>query len=163
LQEEAELEEIVRLVGADALPPDQQLTLEVARMIREIFLQQNAYHAVDTFCPPERQFKIISAIKKYSDLGQKAVKLDVPTKDVGLPDGSRKRGQVLDSSKDIVVVQVFEGTAGIDRQSTVKFLGETIKLNVSRDMLGRILSGAGEPIDGGPPIVPEKRVEIIGA
>src|SRR5881398_4265070 len=83
--------------------------------------------------------------------------------EVGLPDGSRKRGQVLDSSKDIVVVQVFEGTAGIDRQSTVKCLGETIKLNVSRDMLGRILSGAGEPIDGGPPIVPEKRVEIIGA
>ncbi|OLD90477.1 hypothetical protein AUG86_03060 [Euryarchaeota archaeon 13_1_20CM_4_64_14] len=82
LQEEAELEEIVRLVGADALPPDQQLTLEVARMIREIFLQQNAYHAVDTFCPPERQFKLIAAIKKYSDLGQKAVKLDVPTKDV---------------------------------------------------------------------------------
>ncbi len=83
--------------------------------------------------------------------------------EVGLPDGSRKRGQVLDSSKDIVVVQVFEGTAGIDRQSTVKFLGETIKLNVSREMLGRILSGAGEPIDGGPPIVPEKRVEITGA
>src|SRR2546428_3312679 len=51
-------------------------------MIREIFLQQNAYHAVDTFCPPERQFKLIAAIKKYSDLGQKAVKLDVPTKDV---------------------------------------------------------------------------------
>ena len=82
LQEEAELEEIVRLVGADALPPDQQLTLEVSRMIREIFLQQNAYHAVDTFCPPERQYKLISAIKKYSDLGQRAVKLDVPTKDV---------------------------------------------------------------------------------
>ena len=45
--------------------------------------------------------------------------------EVGLPDGTRKRGQVLDSSKEIVVVQVFEGTAGIDRQSTVKFLGET--------------------------------------
>ncbi|HYY49057.1 MAG TPA: V-type ATP synthase subunit A [Thermoplasmata archaeon] len=82
LQEEAELEEIVRLVGADALPPEQQLTLEVARMIREIFLQQNAYHAVDTFCPPERQFKLIGSIKKYSDLGQRAVKLDVPVKDV---------------------------------------------------------------------------------
>src|SRR5881296_461206 len=82
LQEEAELEEIVRLVGADALPPDQQLTLEVARMIREIFLQQNAYHPVDTFCPPERQFKLIAAIKKYADAGTKAVKLDVPTKDV---------------------------------------------------------------------------------
>ena len=82
LQEEAELEEIVRLVGADALPPEQQLTLEVARMIREIFLQQNAYHPVDTFCPPERQFKLISSIKRYADLGGKAVALDVPLKEV---------------------------------------------------------------------------------
>ncbi len=82
LQEEAELEEIVRLVGADALPPDQQLTLEVARMVREIFLQQNAYHPIDTFCPPERQFKLISAIKKFADLGRKAVSLDVSVKDV---------------------------------------------------------------------------------
>jgi len=72
----------VRLVGADALPPEQQMTLEVARMIREIFLQQNAYHPVDTFCPPERQFKLISTIKRYADLGQRAVALDVPVKDV---------------------------------------------------------------------------------
>src|SRR5438309_665773 len=83
--------------------------------------------------------------------------------EVGLPDGTRKRGQVRDSSDAMGVVQVFEGTGGIDRESTGKFLGETIKLNVSRDMLGRILSGAGEPIDGGPPIVPEKRVEITGS
>ncbi len=82
LQEESELEEIVRLVGADALPPDQQLTLEVARMIREIFLQQNAYHPVDTFCAPARQFRLITAIKRFSDQGQRAVKLDVPTKDI---------------------------------------------------------------------------------
>src|SRR2546428_12141894 len=51
-------------------------------MTREISLQQNAYHRGDTSCPPARQFKLISAIKRYSDLGQKAVKLDVPTKDV---------------------------------------------------------------------------------
>lgn len=82
LQEEAELEEIVRLVGADALPPEQQLALEVARMIREIFLQQNAYHPVDTFCPPARQFKLISAIKKFADLGTKAVTLDTPVKEI---------------------------------------------------------------------------------
>ncbi len=82
LQEESELEEIVRLVGADALPPEQQLTLEVARMIREIFLQQNAYHAVDTFCPPERQYKLISSIRKYADLGKKSLALDVPVKDI---------------------------------------------------------------------------------
>ena len=82
---------------------------------------------------------------------------------VSLPDGSVKRGQVLDTSHDIVVVQIFEGTSGIDKQSGVKFLGETIKINLSKDMLGRIMSGAGEPIDGGAPIIPEERLEIIGA
>jgi len=83
--------------------------------------------------------------------------------EIMLPDGTHKRGQVLDTSKEIVVVQVFEGTAGIDRQASVKFLGETVKLAVSRDMLGRILTGSGEPADGGPPIVPDKRVAITGA
>ncbi len=82
---------------------------------------------------------------------------------IQLPSGEIKNGQVLDTSKDIVVVQVFEGTSGIDKETKVKFLGENIKLAVSKDMLGRILSGAGKPIDGGPEIVPEKRVEIIGA
>jgi vacuolar-type H+-ATPase subunit B/Vma2 len=83
--------------------------------------------------------------------------------EIALADGTRKRGQVLDSSTDIVVVQVFEGTAGIDRQASVKFLGETVKLSVSREMLGRVLTGSGEPADGGPPIVPEKRIEIGGS
>jgi len=73
--------------------------------------------------------------------------------EVSLSDGTRRRGQVLDTSTEVVVVQVFEGTAGIDRQASVKFLGETIKLSVSKDMLGRVLTGAGEPADGGPPIV----------
>lgn len=83
--------------------------------------------------------------------------------EVTLPTGERRRGQVLDSSKDIVVVQIFEGTRGIDRASGVKFLGETVKLNVSQEMLGRVLSGSGEPIDGGPPILPEDRLEVTGA
>ena len=83
--------------------------------------------------------------------------------EVRLTDGTRKRGQVLDSSKDLVVVQVFEGTSGIDRQASVKFLGETIKLSVSREMLGRVLTGSGDPADGGPPILPEKRVDISGS
>src|SRR6266571_1510002 len=59
-----------------------QRTLEVARMIREIFLQQNAYHPVDTFCPPARQYKLISSIRKYADLGKKSLALDVPVKDI---------------------------------------------------------------------------------
>lgn len=82
---------------------------------------------------------------------------------IALPNGETKNGQVLDTSDDIVVVQVFEGTAGIDIDSRVKFLGDTLKLNVSKDMLGRILSGSGKPIDNGPEVIPEKRLDIIGA
>lgn len=82
---------------------------------------------------------------------------------IRLRDGSIKRGQVLDTSADKVVVQVFEGTSGISMDATVKFLGESIKLPVSFEILGRILSGAGEPLDGGPKIVPEDRLDITGA
>lgn len=82
---------------------------------------------------------------------------------VTLPDGTKKRGQVLDTSKEVVVVQIFEGTSGIDMSSSVRFLGETLKLAVSMDMLGRVLSGSGEPLDGGPRIIPEDRREIIGS
>ena len=78
-------------------------------------------------------------------------------------DGTIKRGQVLDTSDEVVVVQVFETTAGIGRDSGIRFTGETIKMPVGKDMLGRILSGGGKPIDGGPEIVPEKRLEITGA
>jgi V/A-type H+/Na+-transporting ATPase subunit B len=80
-----------------------------------------------------------------------------------MPDGTTRRGQVLDTSKDIVIIQVFEGTAGIEKASGVKFLGETMKMPVSQDMLGRILSGSGEPLDGGPAIVPDDRLDIIGS
>jgi len=82
---------------------------------------------------------------------------------VALPSGEIKNGQVLDTSDDIVIVQIFEGTSGIDKGTRVKFLGDTLKLNVSKDMLGRILSGSGKPIDGGPEIIPEKRLDIGGA
>jgi len=82
---------------------------------------------------------------------------------VVLFDGTIKRGQVLDTSDDLVVVQIFETTTGIGKDSGVRFTGETIKMPVGREMLGRILSGGGKPIDGGPEIVPEKRLDITGA
>ena len=72
-------------------------------------------------------------------------------------------GVKLDTSDNLVVVQVFETTAGIGRDSGVRFTGETIKMPVGKEMLGRILSGGGKPIDGGPEIVPEKRLDITGA
>ncbi|MCQ8894178.1 MAG: ATP synthase subunit A [Methanolinea sp.] len=72
LQKEAELQEIVQLVGSDALPEAEQITIEVARMIREIFLQQNAYDAVDTFCDMKKQYAMMKAIRQYSDLAYAA-------------------------------------------------------------------------------------------
>jgi len=72
LQKEAELQEIVQLVGSDALPEAEQLTIEIARMIREIFLQQNAYDAVDTFCDMSKQYDMMKAIKGYADLAYAA-------------------------------------------------------------------------------------------
>ena len=65
LQKESELQEIVQLVGADALPPRERGTLEVARMIREDFLQQNAYHEIDSFCSLEKQYLMARIILQW--------------------------------------------------------------------------------------------------
>jgi len=78
-------------------------------------------------------------------------------------DGRTLRGQVLESSDGLVAIQVFEGTSGIDLDASVRFLGETLKMPVTEDLLGRVMDGTGQPIDGGPEIVPESREDIIGA
>jgi V/A-type H+-transporting ATPase subunit A len=78
LQKEAELQEIVQLVGSDALPEAEQVTIEVARMIREVFLQQNAYDAVDTFCSMKKQYDMMKAIRMYADLAYAAQVAGVP-------------------------------------------------------------------------------------
>ena len=72
---------------------------------------------------------------------------------IRLADGSMKNGQVLDTSDELVIVQVFEGTANINRESGVTFMGDVFKLPVSTELVGRILDGAGRPRDGGPAIV----------
>ena len=73
LTEESKLQEIVQLVGSDALPEDQQLTLEVARMLREFYLQQNAFHDVDTYCEIKDQAKFLEVVLHYKDLAEKAM------------------------------------------------------------------------------------------
>ncbi|MEM4348355.1 MAG: V-type ATP synthase subunit B [Candidatus Anstonellaceae archaeon] len=84
--------------------------------------------------------------------------------EIKLPSGETRKGQVLDSAKGIAVIQVFGSTAGINTTDTsVKFLGETMKLGVSIEMLGRVFNGLGEPKDKGPAIIPEKRLDINGA
>ena len=83
--------------------------------------------------------------------------------DIETPDGDTRRGQVLESADGLVAIQVFEGTQGIDQNSSVRFLGETLKMPVTEDLLGRVLDGSGEPIDGGPDVVPDERHDIVGA
>jgi V/A-type H+-transporting ATPase subunit B len=84
--------------------------------------------------------------------------------EIVLPSGERVKGQVLDTSKGVSVVQVFGTTTGIDVPTTkIRFLGETLQLGVSTDMLGRVFNGLGEPKDNGPTIVSDKKLDINGA
>ncbi|WP_159898908.1 ATP synthase subunit A [Salinirussus salinus] len=82
LDEEDELQEIVQLVGKDALPEDQQLTLEVARYLREAWLQQDAFHDVDTYCEPAKTYGIVSAIKTFNDEAFDALDAGVPVEEI---------------------------------------------------------------------------------
>ena len=82
---------------------------------------------------------------------------------ITLRDGEVRTGQVLDISEDHAVVQVYEGTRGIDTAgTTVRFTGEPARISVSHDMLGRVFSGVGKPRDDGPEIIPEAVLDIAG-
>jgi V/A-type H+-transporting ATPase subunit A len=86
LQQEAELEEIVRLVGLDALSPDNRLVMETARSIREDFLHQNAFHEIDTYTSFQKMSKIMELIKHFHRLGRDALGQGVNIQDIaGLP------------------------------------------------------------------------------
>ena len=82
LDEEDELQEIVQLVGKDALPEDQQLTLEVARYLREAWLQQNAFHDVDTYCEPQKTYRMLQAIRTFNDEAFSALDAGVPVDEI---------------------------------------------------------------------------------
>ena len=79
------------------------------------------------------------------------------------PDGTRTLGNVLEVNRDIALVQAFGGTRGANPGGTkVTFLGRSLELGVSRDMLGRVFDGLGRPRDGGPDIIPDERRSIYG-
>jgi V/A-type H+-transporting ATPase subunit A len=73
LQKEAELNEIVQLVGPDALPEKDRVTLEAARMLREDFLQQNAFDDTDTYCSPKKQYNMLKTLLLYNTVAQEAL------------------------------------------------------------------------------------------
>ena len=78
------------------------------------------------------------------------------------PDGEVKRGEVLETSKDIVVIQVYEETQGLGQDARVRFMDENVKMSCTEDLLGRILDGTGDPIDDGPEVIPEEERDIQG-
>jgi V/A-type H+-transporting ATPase subunit B len=124
----------------------------VKKQIEDLSLVQYNYRTIRNIAGP------LLFIEKVSNVsyGEMVV--------VSLPNGEKRTGQVLESASGYAVVQVFEGTEGIDVQETAaQFTGEVAKIDVSVEMLGRILSGRGLPIDGGPEILPESRLEIMGA
>ena len=103
LQEEDKLLEIVQLVGSDALPDRQQLILQVARLIREVLLQQNAFHEIDTFCELKKTYLIMKAILQFSKFANAAL------------DSGMRTQQIL-------------STKAKDRLSEVKFVKDYEKL-----------------------------------
>jgi V/A-type H+-transporting ATPase subunit B len=237
LQKEAELKEIVQLVGPDALPEEEKLVLHVTKSLREDFLQQNAFHEEDSFCSLKKQYLMLKAILNFYHTSKEAVTQGTKVNDikkiavneriarmkyqkniekeveeikkemqkqlqsikakeelvkeytsvvevtgplmivekvedvaygelvqVTTSMGEKRVGQVLEIAEDRAVVQLFEGTSGIDTKGTrVRFIGETMKLGVSKEMLGRVFDGAGRPIDGGPKIIPKDRADINGS
>jgi len=84
--------------------------------------------------------------------------------EIELPNGEVRRGRVLEVNGDKALLQLFEGATGIDIPgSKVRFLGKSVELGVSPEMLGRIFDGQGRPIDDGPEIIPEERRDINGS
>ncbi|MDR0648628.1 MAG: V-type ATP synthase subunit B [Synergistaceae bacterium] len=83
--------------------------------------------------------------------------------EIRLMSGERRRGRVLEITEDRALVQVYEGSTGIDADTTkIRFLGDVLTLPVSKGMLGRIFNGRGVPIDGGADIIPDDRLDVNG-
>ncbi len=113
-------------------------------MIRE-------YRTIEEVAGPLMLVRQVDGVK-YDELGE-----------IELDDGSVRRCRVLEVNGSNVLVQLFESAAGLNLSSSkVRFSGHGVQLGVSEDMLGRVFSGMGSPIDGGPSIIPEKMLDING-
>lgn len=83
--------------------------------------------------------------------------------DIELQTGERRRGRVIEIDEKNAMVQLFEGSSGINLKATsVRFLGRPLELGVSTDMIGRSFNGLGNPIDGGPEIIPDEKKDVNG-
>ncbi|MFH1849379.1 MAG: V-type ATP synthase subunit B [archaeon] len=114
----------------------------------------------------------MSKIVEYSSISEIAGPLMIVEKVKGVSYGElveirtgkeRRTGQVLEAREDIAIIQVFEGTRGLATKGTrVRFTGDTMKIGLSREVIGRIFNGLGKPIDGSPEIVADKKMDVNG-
>jgi V/A-type H+-transporting ATPase subunit A len=121
LDEESELQEIVELVGQDALPEDQQLTLEVAQYLREAWLQQNAFHDVDRYCPPEKTFQMLTAIQVFNDEAFEALDAGVPIDEIISIDAAPRLNRIATTPDDETKEFVDDLTDDIESQLREKY------------------------------------------
>ena len=104
-------------------------------------------------------FQLLDPLNSYSLQFPKFAEIVTLT----LPDGSKRAGQVLEIQGSRAIVQVFEGTSGVDAKATrIEFTGDTMKIPVSEDMLGRVFNGSGKAIDKGPKVFAEEFLDIQG-
>jgi V/A-type H+/Na+-transporting ATPase subunit B len=112
---------------------------------------QKEYRSVSEIVGPLMLVEQVEGIK-YGELAE-----------IEMKDGSIRRGRVLEVNRDKALVQIFEGSSGMNvSESKVRFLGKGIELAVSMDMLGRVFDGLGRAKDKGPKIIPEQRLDING-
>ena len=114
LQEEAELDEIVKMVGKDSLGVDDQLTLEIAKMIREDFLQQNSFNEIDWYSSFDRQYRLMDLILQYDTLCRDAVARGAALKDLQSIDSREKIGR----AKSVPDDEYVEAYAKIEAEMT---------------------------------------------
>jgi V/A-type H+-transporting ATPase subunit A len=107
LQKEAELQEVVQLVGYDALPEKEKSVLDIAKMIREDFLQQSAFDEIDTYCSLQKQYMMLNAIMHMSKLQSEALEKGVTmTMLQGVP--SREKISRMKEAKEDTVKKYYE-------------------------------------------------------
>ena len=118
LQKESELQEIVQLVGPDALPDKERITLESTRMIREDFLQQNAYHEVDTYCSPTKQYQMLNTILIFQEKATAALERGAASADLTELQVKEDIGRMKFIPEDEFDVQVKEIQDKIVKQTS---------------------------------------------
>ena len=116
LQKESELQEIVQLVGPDALPETDQATLETTRMLREDFLQQNAFDEVDTYCAPDKQYKMLKTILLFYKESLAAVNRGAPIANIVALPVKEEIGKMKYIPQDVFDEKIAEIQAAITKQ-----------------------------------------------